>query len=148
MEAAPNIFTDGSKLESGDTGCAFVVIDSSGRQDAHKFKLASCCTVFQAEMYALDAALRWVSESAATDVTIYTDSQSSVSAIMDRSNVHPLVASSHRTLAFINNRVRVNSCGFGPTSELQATKQRRSAAKEAAMSSDATCLLLLPHLIR
>ena len=54
-----NIFTDGSKQESGETGCAFGIFHPNWRQESRKFRLHECCTVFQAEVFAIDKAPSW-----------------------------------------------------------------------------------------
>ena len=101
--SSTNIFTDGSKLEDGKTGAAFVIQHPNGRHEKRKLKLSSACTVFQAELLALDQALQWIVKRASTDVTIFSDSQSSLTALQDRSNAHPIVASCHRHLKTITD---------------------------------------------
>ena len=102
-----NVYTDGSKLESGDTGCAYVIFHPSGRQEPRKFRLEAACSVFQAELFALDAATEWTRKHAKSDVTIYSDSASALSAIADRSNTNPLAASIHCSLAEMSGRIVV-----------------------------------------
>ena len=103
-EGSPtNIFTDGSKLDSGVTGCAFVVHHADGRRESQQFRLDSCCSVFQAELLAIDKALDWCRASAATPVSLYSDSQSAIAAIRDRSNPHPLVVSIHDSLCLLQD---------------------------------------------
>ena len=137
LSSSTNIYTDGSKLESGDVGCAFVIFHSSGRQEAHEFRLEACCSVFQAELYGLDAALQWVAQSAASDVTLFTDSLSSVHAIQDRSNHHPLVASIHRKLASLAGCINVRFVWVRAHVGIIGNEAADAAAKEAATLPDA-----------
>lgn len=131
-----NIYTDGSKLESGDTGCAFVVFHPSGCQESVKHRLDWTCTVFQAELFALDAAVTWTSRHASTDVTIFTDSQSS-SAIQDRSNTHPLVVSIHHRLHQMSGRRDVRFVWVRAHIGIIGNEEADVAAKDAASSGDA-----------
>jgi ribonuclease HI len=134
VSSQTNIYTDGSKLESGQTGCAFVIFHPSGRQETAEFRLADCCSVFQAEMYALDSALKWVLTSATTDVSIFTDSQSSIAAIKDRSNRNPLAHSIHRTLLSLNGKLDVRFIWTRAHIGIMGNEAADVAAKSAAES--------------
>ena len=127
-----NIFTDGSKLESGDTGCAFVIFHPSGRQEPRKFRLEAACSVFQAELFALDAATQWTRKHAKSDVTVYSDSSSALSAIKDRSNTNPLVASIHRSLSETSGRINVRFVWVRAHIGIIGNEAADAAAKEAA----------------
>ena len=102
-----NIFTGGSKLESGETGCAFVIFHPNGRQESRKMRLHEACTVFQAEVFAIDKALSWSLKHAKTPITIYSDSLSALNAITDRSNPMPLIVSIHESLSKLLPRLPV-----------------------------------------
>nr|XP_049701290.1 putative 115 kDa protein in type-1 retrotransposable element R1DM [Helicoverpa armigera] len=94
------IFTDGSKQDSGAVGAAFVCLDPGGSQQpiiTKKFKLHDSCTVFQAELFAILEACKWATQKYQNTV-IYTDSQASLQAIADRSNTHPLVTQIHKII--------------------------------------------------
>lgn len=100
--AAACIYTDGSKQEDGATGCAFVEHSSAPDSEPHrfvrKFKLHHSCTVFQAELFALLRACERAAEKRYPHTIIYTDSLSSLHAIANRSNTHPLVTQIHHIL--------------------------------------------------
>ncbi|XP_047031454.1 uncharacterized protein LOC124638523 [Helicoverpa zea] len=94
------IYTDGSKLDSGAVGAAFVCFDPGGSEQptiTKKLKLHDSCTVFQAELFAILEACKWATRKYQRTV-IYTDSQSSLLAIADRSNTHPLVTQIHKII--------------------------------------------------
>ena len=130
-----NIFTDGSKLDDGKTGAAFVIQHPNGRHEKRKLKLSSVCTVFQAELLAIDQSLQWIAKRASTDVTIFSDSQSSLTALQDRSNAHPLVVSSHRHLKNINDAGRtVTFVWVKAHVGIDGNEEADEAAKEAALS--------------
>ena len=132
LSSPTNIYTDGSKLDSDDVGSAFVVIHPSGRTESRRFRLDQSCSVFQAELLALDEALKWTQNYAKTNVTIFTDSLSSVEAIKNRSNVHPLVNSIHRRLHSLLGRLTVQFVWVKAHVGIQGNEQADSAAKEAA----------------
>ena len=140
-----NIFTDGSKLEDGKTGAAFVIQHPNGRHEKRKLKLSSICTVFQAELLAIDQALQWIEKRASTDVTIFSDSQSSLTALQDRSNAHPLVVSSHRHLKTINDAGRtVTFVWVKAHVGIDGNEEADEAAKEAALSRQRMVYDLFP----
>ncbi|XP_060801885.1 uncharacterized protein LOC132902092 [Amyelois transitella] len=96
------IYTDGSKQEDGSVGAAFVVYaNTHSTHPIHtkKLKLHKSCSVFQAELFAILGACRWARGKGRTDVTVYTDSMSSIAAIRNRSNTHPLVSDIHQVMA-------------------------------------------------
>src|SRR5262249_26245775 len=71
-----NIYTDGSKLETGKVGSAFIAFFPTGRTVERKFKLDRCCSVFQSELFAILQALNWLSSQSPTTANIYSDSLS------------------------------------------------------------------------
>lgn len=71
-----NIYTDGSKLESG-VGAAFVAFKNNRSILEKKFKLNKLNSVYQAELIAILKALQWFSLTAYKSVHIFTDNLSS-----------------------------------------------------------------------
>lgn len=55
----PSIYTDGSRLDTGETGDAFVV-PRLGPPITKKFMLCRTGTVFITELYAIYRALMWL----------------------------------------------------------------------------------------
>ena len=144
FERQTNIFTDGSKLESGDVGCAYVVYHPNGRVETRKFRLDRSCSVFQAELFAIDKALAWTSKNAKTDVSVFTDSLSSASAIKDRSNKHPLVTSIHHMLHQLKGRIDVNFVWVRAHIGIDGNEAADVAAKDAATQKRVKCYTSFP----
>lgn len=92
------IYTDGSKLSDGRTGAAFIAFHPDGTSKGKKFRLHSCCTVFQAELYAIDRALGWALSKRYYNITILSDSLASLKAIQNKDNNNPLVMSIHKNI--------------------------------------------------
>ncbi|XP_075680442.1 uncharacterized protein LOC142646142 [Dermatophagoides pteronyssinus] len=92
-----SIFTDGSKLNN-HTGAACVVTKNQQLIDQKKWKLADHCSVFQAELLAIKMSLLQFQPESNVTVQIFSDSRSSLEAIRDCNNCHPLVID-------INNRI-------------------------------------------
>ena len=91
-----SIFTDGSKMD-GQTGAAYIITKNQQPIDQRKWRLADHCSVFQAELFAIKMALLHQPETT-SEIQIFSDSKSSLDAIKDRTNCHPLVVD-------INNRI-------------------------------------------
>ena len=73
------VFTDGSKLE-GSTGCSFVVYENGINIYEKTARLANYCTVFQAEILAIDLAIDWINNSN-KHARINSDSESALKVI-------------------------------------------------------------------
>ena len=132
-----NIFTDGSKLESGDVGAAFVIYHPNGRMESRKLRMDQSCSVFQAELLALNKALLWIQKYSKTDVTVYSDSQSSIKAIQQRSNPNLLVNSIHHILHEVTPRLSVKFVWVQAHVGIEGNEAADSAAKEAAIQKRA-----------
>ncbi|XP_045539744.1 uncharacterized protein LOC123722321 [Papilio machaon] len=97
--SACQIYTDGSKQEDGSVGAAFIAWDPGPNVATPKtFKLHKCCTVFQAELLAILEACKFAHEHKFPLTYILTDSLSSLHAIQNRSNTHPLVTQIHQII--------------------------------------------------
>jgi hypothetical protein len=76
-----NIYTDGSKTES-QTGAAFTVYKQNTEIYFQQFKLHFNCSVFQAELLAIEKALNWIKNSSYnTEIGIFSDSKSALQVI-------------------------------------------------------------------
>ena len=88
---ATEIFTDGSKSEN-KVGAAFVVFEHGCETDSRLIRLASHCSVYQAELIAILTALQHDSLHYMTQpISIITDSLSSLHAIKGTDQSHPIV---------------------------------------------------------
>jgi len=87
-----NAYTDGSKSGSG-VGSAFCVMNDSQVIRQAKYKLSSYCSVFQAELFAILNALKYINGKFISGdcITVCTDSQSCLQALKDPNSVTYLV---------------------------------------------------------
>ena len=87
-------YTDGSKTESG-TGYGFTITTDNNETEIHSYsaKLPDYCTVYQAELYAMEAAANWLVEYNGHCITILTDSLSGLQSL---------------TKIIINNKTAIN----------------------------------------
>lgn len=94
------VFTDGSKQDDGSVGAAFVLYRPGDTETSvtKKYKLHSSCTVFQAELYAIWKACQWIVSENHPHTYIFTDSLSSIYAINNRSNTHPIIVNIHKLI--------------------------------------------------
>jgi ribonuclease HI len=94
------IYTDGSKSKSG-VGSGFC-IESSGRiYSEKKFKLSKYCSVFQAELLAIEKALEYILNGNYLNIRIgiITDSETALKAISNTKSVTTFVQSIHRLIS-------------------------------------------------
>jgi ribonuclease HI len=85
------IFTDGSKSEAGvGAGYCYVLNDLVLKEA--KFKLANYCSVFQADLFAIQCALKYINKNINNkSITISTDSQTMLKALKDVNSTTHLV---------------------------------------------------------
>ncbi|XP_060802853.1 uncharacterized protein LOC132902312 [Amyelois transitella] len=144
---APNIFTDGSKKEDGQAGASFVVMREGQQPVIKKFKLCRTATVFMCELFAIAEALKWLTNVNAnfTEALIFSDSQSSLKAIQDRSNTDPLVNQIHHLISFLSSiRIIVKFVWSKAHVGIVGNEIADAAAKEAAEKKTATLLNHFP----
>ncbi|XP_013147035.1 PREDICTED: uncharacterized protein LOC106109922, partial [Papilio polytes] len=84
------IYTDGSKID-GRVGAALSIWDSVAETSCRKLKLGNFCTVYQAELYALYEAVKFVARSPSKRFGIYSDSRSALESLKSVDCLHPLV---------------------------------------------------------
>lgn len=99
-----HFFTDGSKSMNG-VGSAFVVYLDGIEIDFRQYKLSAECSIFQAELFAIEMALKWADTSQAC--TIFTDSRSSIDAISCVNSSNDLVQSIQSILAAFHVTPRI-----------------------------------------
>ncbi|XP_054161224.1 uncharacterized protein LOC128959306 [Oppia nitens] len=90
-----NIFTDGCKTNAG-VGCSFKTYGA--RQRDKLIKLSTECTVFQAELVAMDKALEFGKTVNTKVINLYTDSLSGLLALKQRSNTNPIINRIHKNI--------------------------------------------------
>ena len=86
------IYTDGSKIEE-QTGSGWAVCNGDTILAEDTYYLGNEASVFQAEVIAIEHALRWVTENCdnGTEVLIRSDSQSAINAIFKTSTTSKVV---------------------------------------------------------
>ncbi|CAK1580717.1 unnamed protein product [Parnassius mnemosyne] len=127
-----NIYTDGSKLENGRVGASFVVISDNKNTITKKFKLHDSCTVFQAELFAIDRACAWSLEKNIRNTKIFTDSMSAIQSICNRSSTHPIVVNIHKNIKKIKESGTVDITWIKGHAGSAGNEAADAAAKNAA----------------
>lgn len=94
----PHIFTDGSKIE-GKVGAAITWWREGVEVKSSRFRLEPFCTVFQAEMYALQAAVGQTLKTSEPVVSIFSDSRSSLELLASGGTFHPIAHSVLRDIS-------------------------------------------------
>jgi ribonuclease HI len=90
--AAFEIYTDGSKIDN-NVGAAFVVYNNKAELTHKLLPMANYCSVYQAELVALNEALRWIlrERPITKRATMLSDSKSALEALVDRQTEDPIV---------------------------------------------------------
>ncbi|KAJ0175889.1 hypothetical protein K1T71_009048 [Dendrolimus kikuchii] len=86
---AVRIFTDGSLIE-GQVGASLSFWDNEVETKSRKIKLASYCTVYQAEMLAIREAMASAWKRPERSFGIYSDSRSALQTLCNWGSVNPL----------------------------------------------------------
>ncbi|GBP31136.1 Putative 115 kDa protein in type-1 retrotransposable element R1DM [Eumeta japonica] len=97
---APQIFTDGNRIES-KIGAALTEWRGGEETWYSTLRLDRFCTVFQAEMFALQRAIRRVKNGKDGLVNIFSDSKSSLEVLTGPRTYHPLVLEARRDISEI-----------------------------------------------
>ncbi|XP_067122866.1 uncharacterized protein [Centruroides vittatus] len=101
------IFTDGSRSDLG-VGCGFVSYKDGQETAFRQFKLGEHCTTFQAELLAINRAIKWTDEQHRNKcINIITDSASAMTLLQGRS-LHPLAVNTHEIANGSTNRYSIN----------------------------------------
>ncbi|CAG4991046.1 unnamed protein product [Parnassius apollo] len=146
------IFTDGSKHNDGSTGAAFVVQINDKIKIRKKYKLHPSCTVFQAELLAIERACKWVIQTGVNNLSILTDSLSGLKEIQNKDSTNAFVVSIHKCIHQICNAGTgtINFIWVKAHKGLTGNEEADSTAKQAASSHskyeyDNTPLSYLKH---
>ena len=79
-------------------GSAFQVYENGIQKTFQKQKLEDHCSVFQAELTAIEFALKYVLQRRTSSICIFSDSQSALTALQNRSSVNHQVHRIHKQL--------------------------------------------------
>ena len=121
-------YTDGSVSENG-VGCAYV-----RGQECKKWRLNSVATIGTAELQAILKAIEDAVRVGITNVTIVTDSKSSIHSICRYNNMHPLVKEITELICL--NNVQMNVCWVPSHVGVTGNERADRAAVEATQMND------------
>ncbi|GBP00024.1 hypothetical protein EVAR_74356_1 [Eumeta japonica] len=96
----PHIYTDGSRFE-GKVGVALTEWQNGEETWYSTLRLDSFCAVFQAEMVALQRAIRKVKNGRDGLVNVFSDSRSSLDVLTGPKTYHPLAHEARRNISEI-----------------------------------------------
>ena len=134
------IYTDGSKGPEG-VGCAFVAPEHS-----QSYRLNSSATVFTAELYAILQAIIFISQHASLAFTIFTDSTSSLHAIFQYNNPHPIVSQIQRWLIQLHSLHKtVHFCWSPAHVGIVPNEEADAAARNVATHVGPPHITAIPH---
>ncbi|XP_039764540.1 uncharacterized protein LOC120637022 [Pararge aegeria] len=91
------IYTDGSKHD-GRVGAAFIVLQPHGSPIIKRFRLHDCCSVFQAEMLAIDGACAWAIQNKIPQTRILSDSLSGLTELTNPNSCNHFAVSIFRSV--------------------------------------------------
>ncbi|KAL0803238.1 hypothetical protein ABMA28_017295 [Loxostege sticticalis] len=140
------MYTDGSKLDGGEVGCAAVIYLPDGKTTKLKRKLGRTSSVFVAELTAIETGLHWIVNSKwRHNIAVASDSMSALKALQDRSNPDPTVASIHSALRDLKqNHIEVSFTWVKAHCGIEGNETADLAAKQAAVQRTATALNEFP----
>lgn len=86
-------------------GAAFIAHTPQNNITTKTFTLHSSCSVFQAELVAIDQACQWLQRQQAAAAVVMSDSRSALEDINNTLSTHRLTTNIHRTLHNMNTQV-------------------------------------------
>ncbi|XP_067137378.1 uncharacterized protein [Centruroides vittatus] len=107
INANIEIYTDGSGID-GNVGCSYVAYVDRTETHHQKFKLHPICTVFQAELLAINNAIDWSNTTYTNmQISIFTDSLSALN-IIHSCKLHPLAVDIRNKINTSTNNFQIN----------------------------------------
>ena len=126
-----HIYTDGSK-NGGDVGCAATCIYGTVSKRLHP-----STSVFSAELYAIIEALRMIERLPHISFTIFSDSQSAVSASRQYYSCHPLLSIIATKLAQLQDTYKtVKMCWLPSHVDIRGNDDADEAARAASQRNE------------
>ncbi|CAG5058015.1 unnamed protein product [Parnassius apollo] len=123
-------------------GGAFVVYCPNGKIITRKLKLHSSCSVFQAELKAIEQACVWLADKHIPNAAILTDSKSGLQEIGNPNSTNQIVTNIHRMLD--NHSLSVNFIWVKAHTGIAGNEAADLAAKAAATSHNVPILIKFP----
>ncbi|CAK1584821.1 unnamed protein product [Parnassius mnemosyne] len=129
------IFTDGSKID-GKVGAAVTVWHNGLEIKTITFRLESYCSIYQAEMMAIQRALKYIISKKYPGANIISDSRSAITTICDPVSLNP-IASEIRTMikTLEDNRKQVELYWIKAHCGIQGNERADELAKQAAIKN-------------
>lgn len=128
------IYTDGSKIND-KVGAAFVAYGNGIEIHSWQGHLSQGNSVFQAELVAINEAVKYTIETLHQKTTINSDSQSALKAIADPQHSSPIVKSIQRTLQESCKTHRIVFKWVKAHINIKGNERADELAKEAAQNS-------------
>ncbi|GJQ83685.1 hypothetical protein Trydic_g14392 [Trypoxylus dichotomus] len=130
------IYTDGSKNDDG-TGAAFVVYAGDEEIHSERLKLDRVCDNYQAELVAINAAVKYVKVMQVERATLFTDSLSVLQALRGMRKPTELLLQTWKLIREVNVELVWTRAHVGT----QGNERADELAKEAAADADDGTLL-------
>ncbi|XP_072946685.1 uncharacterized protein [Epargyreus clarus] len=128
-----HIYTDGSKIE-GKVGAALSVWINNTETESHQLSLDSVCSVYQAELLALERATALAAESAAQECSIFCDSRSALETVVNNVSLHPIAFKVRQNLTTPNiPPKKLNLFWVKAHNGVEGNERADSLAKDAAL---------------
>ncbi|CAK1549484.1 unnamed protein product [Leptosia nina] len=126
-----NFFTDGSKFDEG-VGAAVVIFKENVLKKFVKIKLASYCTVFQAEMVALHRAFELIEREKSPNINVCSDSRSALEDITSGRSLNPLAVQIRRQIFKMRENKTITLFWIKAHAGHEGNERADLLAKEAA----------------
>ncbi|XP_073955285.1 uncharacterized protein [Choristoneura fumiferana] len=129
------IYTDGSKI-GGRVGAALSIWQGDAETRAVKLALSDYCSVYQAELLALQEATSVALNSAGSSFGVYSDSRAALQTISNHRCLHPLAIATRENLTSISLQGKELSLFWIKAhAGLDGNERADQLAKEAAVAS-------------
>ncbi|CAK1553152.1 unnamed protein product [Leptosia nina] len=129
-----NFFTDGSKFDEG-VGAAVVIFKEKVQKKFVKIKLASYCTVFQAEMVALHRAFELMEREKSPNINVCSDSRSALDDITSGRSLNPLAVQIRRKISKMREHKTITLFWIKAHAGHEGNERADLLAKEAAQNN-------------
>ncbi|XP_023213469.1 uncharacterized protein LOC111616264 [Centruroides sculpturatus] len=130
------IFTDGSRVDN-HVGAAFMAMQNDAEIHTEQYRLMDSCSVFQAELYAIERAIMWVTRTHVSDqIIINTDSRSALDTLQQFADTN---ATALNIKQIINQSgINIKMKWIKAHSGIFGNERADLLAKEAAHMTDVT----------
>ena len=140
------IYTDGSKTES-HVGAGMTAVKDSKEFYFDARRLNLHCTVYQAELYAINMAIEWIEnhQNRPPSFAIHVDSMAALLAIKDRQATHPLAVKIRTKVINLRTSTQITFHWVQGHTGLEGNERADYLAKVAASYKHATSYNAVPR---